>query len=78
MTTLAEQHLSGAQIQKIENQIVSAVQTRMRDLDLRKWALQTAVNHIGSHDGEELLALASKIHDFITQPERPVTIKIEP
>jgi len=79
MTTQNETHLSGAQIDSLQRQFTAALDMRVRQMDLRKWAVDAAIKIIANSSADityDAVKLSQGIYDFVVRPSEQVNVKI--
>ena len=67
-----DEHLSGQQIQAIQKQMADKLAGVVKDVDLRKWAVDQAIGLAGSAieftaEPVDAVKLARLIHSFLTE-----------
>jgi len=63
-------HLSGQQMARLQEQVTAALRQTVNDMNLRKWAIDTAAEVVGDTSGDvsQLVPLAMAIFEFTIQP----------
>jgi hypothetical protein len=66
------QHLNSAQIAQVDKKIRDAVQTIVKDVALRQWAVEQTLTHCARHnDFKEVAQMFETIYGFVSKLGMP-------